>query len=199
MYFPEQENTIIQVFWNELYTQGGWTLYCGYRFSAERMTTNSSPVTMGHVYSLPKIMQYLGCDSRLQCQQDSSNRFREMEEDLHNIYPVVWEIVPNLTDKQFAIIDGENWRFDDCDFERIQDRLEPRDIARGNIARAMLYMQHRYGLPLEKEMLTMLLEWNRDDLPSKQENQRNDKIEELQGQRNPFIDDPLLADKIGQN
>ena len=197
VYFPEQENTIIQFFWNKLYAQGGWTLYCGYRFGPERMTLNHSPVKLSHVYSLPKIMQVLGCDSRLQCQQNSETKFRQMEEDLHNIYPVVWEIVPNLNHQEFALIKGEDWRFDDCDFERMHNQVEPREIARGNIARAMFYMHYRYGMPLEKKLLDLLKEWNRNDIPSAQEKQRNNAIEQIQGSRNPFIDDPLLAEKIG--
>lgn len=199
VYFPEQENTIIQLFWNQLYSQGGWTLYCGYRFDANRATVNHSPVTLGHVYSLPKIMQFLGCESRLQCQQDNNSRFRDMEEDLHNIYPVVWEIVPHLTNNEFAILEEENWRFDDCDFERQHNLLEPRDIARGNIARAVFYMHQQYGLPINKQLLALLKQWNQSDGPSKQESQRNDKIESIQGRRNPFIDNPALADKIGVN
>lgn len=31
------------VFWNELYTYGGWTLYCGYRFDSDLKTEHGKP------------------------------------------------------------------------------------------------------------------------------------------------------------
>lgn len=34
--------------------------------------------------------------------------------------------------------------------------------------------------------------------PDANERRRNDLIEQFQGNRNPFIDDPSLADKIGE-
>ena len=43
----------------------------------------------------------------------------------------------------------------------------------------------------------MLLEWNRTFPPSNQERGRNALVERFQGNRNPFIDDPSLADRIG--
>ena len=43
----------------------------------------------------------------------------------------------------------------------------------------------------------MFLEWNKQDPPDANEIRRNNLIEEYQGNRNPFIDNPSLADKIG--
>ena len=57
-------------------------------------------------------------------------------------------------------------------------------------------MHTKYGLPLEKEIIDRLKRWNKEDLPSKQEKSRNDRIEEIQGTRNPYIDDPALIDSI---
>ncbi|MFT5350905.1 MAG: deoxyribonuclease-1, partial [Gammaproteobacteria bacterium] len=37
--------------------------------------------------------------------------------------------------------------------------------------------------------------WNKIDPPSKQEKIRNDRIERLQGNRNPYIDKPSLAER----
>ena len=52
-----------------------------------------------------------------------------------------------------------------------------------------------YGLS-PKGSITQLIQWQKDDPPSDHEKSRNDKIEELQGTRNPFIDHPELADTI---
>ena len=44
----------------------------------------------------------------------------------------------------------------------------------------------------------MFLKWNREDPPDEWEQSRNDRVEHYQGNRNPFIDEPDLADRIGR-
>jgi len=75
---------------------------------------------------------------------------------------------------------------------------EPREAVRGEVARAMFYMADEYreqGLEIFKKQAKLLLEWHKADPPSKAEMKRNDRIEELQGNRNRFIDDPLALDQ----
>ncbi|HNW44895.1 MAG TPA: endonuclease [Elusimicrobiales bacterium] len=84
---------------------------------------------------------------------------------------------------------------------------EPANAAKGNVARAMFYFVVRYydrsirnGMNYSEfwtKNLPMLLEWNRQDPPDANELRRNDQVESYQGNRNPFIDDYTLADKIG--
>lgn len=81
----------------------------------------------------------------------------------------------------------------------------PGDEWKGDVARMMMYMYVRYGercLPSlvgkgpsqdNNEMLELFLEWNIEDPVSYLEIQRNDYIEEVYGNRNPFIDNPYLA------
>ena len=87
------------------------------------------------------------------------------------------------------------------------DGFEPADAVKGNVARAMLYFVVRYyDRSIRQGMnyndfwtlrVPMLLEWNRQDPPDASELRRNDLIDQFQGNRNPFIDDPSLADQIG--
>lgn len=72
--------------------------------------------------------------------------------------------------------------------------IEPRNIARGNIARSIFYMAHEYDLPIEERLVPLLKAWNKADRVSADERRRNDLIEDLQGTRNPYIDNPALAD-----
>jgi endonuclease I len=86
----------------------------------------------------------------------------------------------------------------------------PGDEWRGDVARIIMYMYLRYPsqcaatslsdsptthAPLN-DMPDLLLEWNAIDPPSAFELQRNNVIASLQGNRNPFIDNPYLATKI---
>jgi deoxyribonuclease-1 len=64
------------------------------------------------------------------------------------------------------------------------------------MARSIFYMCKEYGFPVDPDMLTVLKKWNRDDLPTRAEKARNDKIEKIQGTRNPFIDKPSRATKL---
>ncbi len=74
--------------------------------------------------------------------------------------------------------------------------FEPRDDHKGNVARAMFYMSVRYWMPLEKNMEEVLRDWNDLDDVDAAELVRNTRIEAIQGNRNPFIDDPDLIDQI---
>ncbi len=181
-----------ELHWTELYSNGGWTLYCGERFE------NRSGLSVEHIYPASWMAEHLGCGSRKQCRR-SSERFNYMEADLHNLYPSLVSINQARSNYQFGIIEGEAREFGDCDFERNNSAriAEPRPIARGNVARAIFYMHTEYGLPIPGDMVELLKRWNREDPPSCHELRRNNKIEELQGTRNPYIDHPGRVDELG--
>ncbi|HZH69371.1 MAG TPA: endonuclease [Flavobacteriaceae bacterium] len=84
----------------------------------------------------------------------------------------------------------------------------PGDEWKGDVARMIMYMYLRYGeqcLPEyvgegikqgNTEMLQLFLTWNSQDPVSQVEDQRNEFLESVYGNRNPFIDNPFLATKI---
>lgn len=71
---------------------------------------------------------------------------------------------------------------------------EPREIQKGNVARAMMYMAVCYNFPLtgnvnsDKQSKETLLTWHFQDLPDNYEIARHEYVFSLQGNRNPFID-----------
>ncbi|WP_022941571.1 endonuclease I family protein [Psychromonas hadalis] len=91
--------------------------------------------------------------------------------------------------------------------------FEPRDAVKGDIARMMFYMATRYegddiSTP-DLELVTSvtnngtamgnictLLNWNILDPVDDFESLRNDKIQKIQGNRNPYVDNPDWADEI---
>lgn len=89
--------------------------------------------------------------------------------------------------------------------------FEPGDEYKGDFARAFFYMATVYNdLPwkytymfqqnewptLNQWAVDMLLDWSRRDPVSRKEIDRNDAVEECQGNRNPYIDFPELAEYI---
>ena len=183
-----------RVFWESIYGNGGWTLYCGYHFSPDRRADNGKVIGPEHIYPLAWMLKALDCRSRMECRSKEAEKFARMESDMHNIYPVWQTLIALRNGRTFGIVAGEDWRFDDCDIEWHNGVIEPRPLARGNVARAMFYMARTYGLPLDRDLQQTLSGWNRDDPVSKQERERNDAIARIQGRRNPYVDNPKLAD-----
>lgn len=189
-------------FWPKLYKNGGFTLYCGQWFANNPRLDGKFAARPGlkveQVYPASWMLETAGCANRTRSMcRHLSQDFNLMEADLHNLYPAISFINQARSNYEFADIPGEDHMYDSCDFEVFCRTAEPRPEARGNVARAIFYMHHEYGLPVPDAMKSLLLEWNADDPVSEAERRRNAKIEELQGTRNPFIDNPGLAATLG--
>jgi len=95
------------------------------------------------------------------------------------------------------------------------DSWEPRNEDKGDVARIIMYMATRYeGTDTSYDLeivdyidtapnnepfygkLSTLLSWHVQDPPDAWELRRNNRIQERQGNRNPFIDEPSFAQKI---
>jgi deoxyribonuclease I len=136
-------------------------------------------------------------------QSKFSSRFSKdlQKSDLHHLYP---------SNSQANSIRG-NHPFDDVtrgenvpncpssqagrglSSDRSVQSFEPPDESKGNVARALLYFSVRYKLDLTIAQLEAIERWNRLDPVDQAERERNNKIYEVQGNRNPFIDYPELV------
>jgi deoxyribonuclease I len=112
---------------------------------------------------------------------------------MHNLFPAWGRANSSRGNRLFGEIAGDVHPFEGCDFENENGIVEPRPATRGNFARTIFYMHREYGLPIDATMLPILIKWDRQDPVNQTERQRNDKIKQLQGTRNPFIDDPNLV------
>ncbi len=183
----------LPIFWSQLYGAGGETLYCGKRFGPSK----SSAINVEHVLPMSWVVKELGCKTREFCRK-GSELFNRIESDMHNLYPALATINEARGAMAYGTVLGERRRFGSCDFEvdEKRRRAEPRRQVRGNIARAMFYMHKSYGIRIYRPQGQMLQQWNRQDPPDDAERRRNDRIQSLQGTRNPFIDRPDLADQL---
>ena len=171
------------IFWPSLYNNSYKTLYCGTSKAA------GVKVWVEHAYSANWIAEANGCPDKRHCPKKS---YLAASSDLHNLWPSLGHYKQSRGNIPFGIIPGEEKRFPDnaCDFERTTGSdaiVEPRDSVKGDIARSILYMIYQYELPNHIE-LPLLLRWHIQDPPDTAELWRNDRIEVLQGNRNPFID-----------
>jgi deoxyribonuclease-1 len=183
----------LPVFWERIYPKGGETLYCGEKFGSY----HGRSINIEHVFPMAWAMRDQGCRSRKLC-RESSQRFNQIEADMHNLYPALADINKVRSSFPFAMIPGEHRDFGRCDFEfhPRQRAVEPRPVSRGNIARAMLYMVDTYGLSLYKRQGELMKKWNREDPPDNEERRRNNLIAKYQGTRNRFIDDPKAVESM---
>jgi deoxyribonuclease I len=79
---------------------------------------------------------------------------------------------------------------------RAAQYFEPPAFHRGNVARAMFYFSTRYQMKIDPIQEAYFRKWHQEDPADLEEIWRNDQIEKAQGNRNPFIDFPELADTI---
>ncbi|MCB9534634.1 MAG: endonuclease, partial [Myxococcales bacterium] len=74
--------------------------------------------------------------------------------------------------------------------------FEVRAARRGDIARTVLYYSVRWGLDLPATEEATVRAWHAEDPPDDLERGRNDAVEAIQGNRNPFIDCPELVERV---
>lgn len=74
--------------------------------------------------------------------------------------------------------------------------FEPPPQHRGNVARALFYFAIRYELRISNSEETFLRAWHEQDPVDAEEEWRNQRVFEIQGVRNPFIDHPVWTDSI---
>ncbi|WP_416308016.1 ExeM/NucH family extracellular endonuclease [Neptunicella sp. SCSIO 80796] len=134
-----------------------------------------------------------------------SSDVNEAYTDIHHLRPSDVSINSDRGNKDF---DNSDSPVSEAPLNRVDDdSFEPRDAVKGDVARILFYMDVRYegfdttpDLHLEDRLtsvgepaigrLCRLIEWNNADPVDSFEQTRNDRIYELQGNRNPFIDHP---------
>ncbi|MBO1910210.1 endonuclease, partial [Microvirga sp. 3-52] len=125
--------------------------------------------------------------------------------DIHHLRPT--DVQVNSARGNLDFDNGGTANVKNCaECKRDGDSWEPPNDVKGDVARMLFYMAVRYeaGDKVDLELndqvnngsnpyhgkLSVLLEWHEQDPVSEWELNRNEKIEEIQGNRNPFIDYP---------
>lgn len=178
----------LKTLWTKVYPNSGKSLYCGKSFSTKNRKKRKKHINAEHVFPMAWVTKDLNCGQRKKCQRKSA-KFREIEADLHNIYPAQIHINRARGSYRFGEIAGEPRQFGQCDFE-VNNKYrvaEPAENIRGNISRAMLYMQYQYDLTLHKKTEQLMRKWHKKYPPSGEEKRRAKIIQREQGRENPFI------------
>lgn len=172
----------------QVYAGGGSTLYCQKAFKP------GDRVKLDFIYRERQMMDHFNCITTRQCLGKPD--FQRAFNDLHNVYPVLRTVELDRRRTLFGDLpDDVAPAEDNCDYRLSFQTFSPPDKAKGNVARAMLYMHQQHKLPLIGP-LEMHQRWNRLDPPDEAEKARNNAIARIIGTRNPFIDNADAAEEL---
>ena len=112
---------------------------------------------------------------------------RNAGSDLHHIRPALTAINSSRGNKMYGSTTNEITFY-------------PGDEFIGDTARILFYLSVRYNMSITGlkvcEDINLLLTWNNTDSVDNLERNRNNAVQSIQGNYNPFIDNPWLADRI---
>ncbi|EQC51358.1 endonuclease I family protein [Bacteriovorax sp. DB6_IX] len=132
-------------------------------------------------------------------QSKFSTRFNKgiQRGDLHHLYPTDSKANSMRGNHDFGIVKNGRAPTHNCDASSFANNtFEPPAEHKGNVARAMFYFSVRYQLQINSKMEKALKLWHEQDPVDDEERERNERIYEVQQNRNPFIDYPHLVDLI---
>lgn len=126
-----------------------------------------------------------------------------MRADLHHLFTYEWGCNSFRGNQPyFDFIELEEARRPQCGRREVGKGFEP-VCGKGVAARATLYFLLRYpGLigdearELQEEQIKLLISWSEHEPPDRYEYHRNAEIQDIQRNRNPVIDFPLMVRTI---
>lgn len=163
-------------------------VYCerDYNSPGPNKTPNSNVINVEHTWPQSKF----------------GGSYRDLQKsDLHHLYPTDSNLNSSRGNHPFGIVTSDERNLK-CSISKLgRDArgrfvFEPPNAHKGNVARAIFYFSVRYRLKLDPGQESVLRVWHVQDPVDADEQLRNDQVENYQGNRNPFIDQPELANLI---
>lgn len=115
--------------------------------------------------------------------------FRRMEADAHNLTVSVGEVNGDRSNYRFTQLTSTPYLYGACrtrvDFQ--QRAAEPRDEAKGFVARVQFYMHDWYGLSMSRQQQQIFSAWDRQYPPTDWERMRDRRIASVMGHHNPYV------------
>ena len=123
------------------------------------------------------------------CCTKVNRQYKQMQADMHNLFPAVGELNADRKNFRFDIEAGKSGQYGACEFNVLfkQRKVRVREKLRGVIARDYLYFHQRYNMQISKQELKKFKTWNKQYPADSWERKRNSKIAKIQGNSNEFI------------
>jgi endonuclease I len=199
---PIGYKTARKVIMGELHLVGDSSIaevYCQKPYTADDFKGNQTPPGHDVIPSNTVInVEHTWPQSRFNSDMDTNSQ----KSDLHHLFPADSGMNSIRGNKKFGEV-AESVIDLPCSTSKMgpipgygEDYFEPPNAHKGNVARALFYFSVRYQIHIDDEEEEFLKKWNQLDPVDAEEVYRNDEILRIQGNRNPFIDFPELADRI---
>lgn len=124
------------------------------------------------------------------CAEKVSKEFRMEEADMYNLEPAIGELNAAHSNYPFGTVSNPLHRWGECDFEVENHVVQVGPEYRGVIARTYLYMNAAYPntqVIETSEEMAMFRKWDKENPTTEWERTRAERIEQIQGNHNPFI------------
>lgn len=122
------------------------------------------------------------------CAEKTNDRYRQIERDMYNLFPAIGAVNATRANKRYGAIPGEDYPFGSCMVKISSGYFEPPDSAKGEVARASLYMDATYPeFNLSDSQKKLFQAWDKKFPPTEWECLRATRIEKIQGNANEFI------------
>jgi hypothetical protein len=175
---------------------GAWTVtdvYCEHTFTNHELHIGPGMIPDGNVVNT----EHTWPQSRF------TGRFpKEMQKsDLHHLFPTDNEMNSHRSSLRFGDVKSPIEKLK-CPIAQLGTNehgevvFEAPSHHKGNVARAIFYFATRYQMKLSPDEEAALRKWNDLDPADEEELSRNDEIQKVQGNRNPFVDFPDLLKRI---
>lgn len=122
--------------------------------------------------------------------------------DIHHLFPTDSKMNSTRGNYDFGEVNHDDGKVN-CNASRIGTGVgasgrifEPPQDHKGRVARALFYFSIRYDLPISPANEQVLKRWSHESPVDEEEKIRNEEIFKIQGNRNPFVDYPELANSI---
>lgn len=126
-----------------------------------------------------------------------NDQFRRMEADMYNIFPSIGSVNAARANRQYDELPEAGESFGSCAVKIKGRYFEPPDRAKGQVARAVLYMADKYEqCAISPKLRQTLVRWDRIFPVDEWECLRAKRIEKIQGNPNEYIRQPCEAAKL---
>lgn len=128
------------------------------------------------------------------CAEKVNREYRYMQADMYNLFPAMGAVNAVRSNKQYSELPGVPSSFGSCNAKVQGKRFEPDDSAKGQVARAALYMDEAYArFRLSDQQRKLFGAWDRLHPVDRWECTRAKRIEKLQGNENRFVKEPCRS------
>nr|DAF07313.1 MAG TPA: DNA-specific endonuclease I [Caudoviricetes sp.] len=125
------------------------------------------------------------------CAEKVNMEYRHMQADMYNLFPAIGAVNAVRSNKQYSALPSSASAFGSCPAKVDGNRFEPPDRAKGQVARAALYMADSYPkYRLSRQQQQLFEVWDKMFPVDAWECTRAKRIEKLQGNANARVKQP---------